>query len=97
MTKVDSSGVSHLRTPLDPESTGQVPVTATTPLPEGWTSFCSMPCEANPARWYATAPYHISSLGAGSAVLAQTVDAPSWTKLHEAVQEQVRLYKGLMG
>lgn len=70
--------------------------TATTPLPEGWHSFCSEPYYAGPGRWYATAPWNVAALGKkASAALSQTVDAPTWPQLHSAVAEQIELHRHL--
>lgn len=79
-------------------------ITATTPLPKGWGSFCSTPDATNPARWYATAPWHADTIratvsDAGRSIarkLAQTVDADTWSALHKAVEAQVALHASLM-
>lgn len=72
-------------------------ITPMTPLPAGWSAFCSAPYGENDARWYATAPYLVVSLQGFSKGLVQTVDAPSWTKLHAAVADQVALYEAMVG
>jgi hypothetical protein len=102
MTQADNA--TALRRSLDSEPTqGQGPaatpckITAKTPLPKGWASFCSKPDSSNRARWYATAPWDLISIteeyGPNARYLAQTVDADTWADLHKAVRAQVRLYQ----
>lgn len=112
MTQVDSSAVRQLGTPLDHLPTqghGQAAaIDATTPLPDGWGSFCSKPdtrYSREPGRWYASAPWHVDTVRdqAGdadkdlAAKLEQTVDAPTWVALHGKVAAQVALYRALTG
>ncbi|MEU0245135.1 hypothetical protein ABZ192_12520 [Streptomyces sp. NPDC006235] len=85
-----------------PSRTGQRPaakITARTPLPKGWASFCSEPDSQNPGRWYATAPWNVFGLkeqyGPKAEYLAQMVDAPTWVELHKKVNAQVTLYESL--
>lgn len=100
MTQVDSSAARQLGRPLDSKPThgsGQVDVSATTPLPPGWASFCSKPDRHSPSHWYATPPYNVTALqkryGAAARSLLYTVDAKSWAHLHIAVAEQVEMYE----
>lgn len=107
MTQVDSSAARHLGTPLDSRPThgqGQAAeIDASTPLPDGWVSFCSRPDAVNHAHWYATAPWHADTIKAnagdgvrGTAMqLEQTVDADTWPALHAAVSAQMALYASL--
>jgi hypothetical protein len=87
-----------------PSRSGQRPaakITARTPLPKGWASFCSEPDSQNPARWYAQAPWSVFSLiekhGPKAEYLAQLVNAPTWTELHKKVNAQVTIYESLNG
>lgn len=101
MTQADSA--LALRRSLDPESThgqGQAEkITAKTPLPAGWASFCSKADENSPSHWYATPPWDVyaikEELGQEARALEHTVTAKSWTRLHLEVQAQVRLYEHL--
>ncbi|OMI41567.1 hypothetical protein SPAR_00220 [Streptomyces sparsogenes DSM 40356] len=77
------------------------PTPMSAPLPEGWTYFRSKASRAlggSEPHWYATAPYHISSLPAvdGRGKLDQTVSAPTWAELHRLVAAQVDKYRTLM-
>lgn len=101
MTQADNA--TALRRSLDPEpitdGQGQAKITAKTPLPKGWASFCSKPDEDYPAHWYATPPWDVYAikdrLGQGAWHLAHTVTAETWTALHHEVQKQEELYKAL--
>lgn len=114
MTQVDSSAGRHLGTPLDSDPTsgqGQAAtVDATTPLPDGWGSFCSKASPNDPneiGRWYASAPWHVDTLKLRKSAdlvdrellnkLSQTVDAATWPELYNAVASQVYIYNTLMG
>ncbi|GAA2340244.1 hypothetical protein GCM10010246_26490 [Streptomyces cuspidosporus] len=77
------------------------PTPMSAPLPEGWTYFRSKGSRVlggSEPHWYATAPYHISSLPAvdGRGKLDQTVSAPTWAELHRLVTAQVDKYHKLM-
>lgn len=76
--------------------TDEPSVTATTPLPDGWTAFCSRPDAAHHARWYATAPYDACALTEAEC-LSQTVDAAPWQELHRTVAEELARYRALTG
>lgn len=96
MTQADSA--TALRRSLDSHPTpgqGQV-ITAKTPLPPGWGSFCSKAEQGFKSRWYATAPWDLISLmteyGSAAQYLAQTVVADTWDELHKKVTAQDRLY-----
>lgn len=101
MTQADSA--LALRRSLDPESThgqGQAEkITAKTPLPAGWASFCSKPDSMNQAHWYATAPWDVEALqekhGEAAADLVPTVAAETWARLHHEVQAQEELHRHL--
>jgi hypothetical protein len=103
MTQADSA--TALRRSLDSKPiTGQGPakkITAATPLPDGWTSFCSKPNSENLSHWYATAPWNVGALqeqyGEAAADLLPTVDADTWARLHVEVATQVELYESLTG
>jgi hypothetical protein len=102
MTQADSAPA--LRMSLDSHPTpgqGQALVTAVTPLPSGWGSFCSRPDEKNEPHWYAVSPYAVDALkerwGRDAYGLDHTVSAPTWPQLHQAVAAQVALYDLLMG
>jgi hypothetical protein len=102
MTQADSTHV--LRMSLDSRPTHgqrQAEINATTPLPDGWGSFCSKPDDMNPGHWYATPPYNVDALvtqyGKAAHGLARTVYATTWPKLHAAVAAQVDLYAALTG
>jgi hypothetical protein len=81
-------------------TTGPGHADATTPLPDGWASFCSLPDRNFHARWYATAPWDVEKIQAAASdelrdiagKLFQTVDASTWPKLHAVVSAQVALY-----
>jgi hypothetical protein len=81
-------------------TTGPGHADATTPLPDGWVSFCSLPDRNFHARWYATAPWNVEKIQADASdetrdiawKLFQTVDASTWPKLHAVVSAQVALY-----
>lgn len=105
-TQADSP--SGLRRSLDSRSTsggqGQAAtidkITAATPLPDGWASFCSKPDSMNRAHWYATAPWNADAINQargfnGDQGLLQTVDADTWRGLHAAVADQVAFYEAL--
>lgn len=76
-------------------------ITARTPLPKGWASFCSEPDSSHQSHWYATAPWDVFSLkkqyGPKAEYLTQMVDAPTWVQLHAEVAAQVTLYKEITG
>lgn len=105
MTQADSAPA--LRMSLDSHPTqGQrqaTEITALTPLPDGWGSFCSKPSNVHPSRWYAVAPWHVDTLKLRApdnvrdlvVKLQQTVDAATWPALHRAVTEQVALHEML--
>ena len=77
----------------------------TTPLPDGWRSFCSKPDQYTnePGRWYAVAPYDAETINQEFGLLfeteclMQTVHAESWQTLHAVVEEQVARHVALMG
>ncbi|MEU0585711.1 hypothetical protein [Streptomyces sp. NPDC006132] len=81
-----------------PPSTAKI--TARTPLPKGWASFCSEPDSTNTAHWYATAPWNVIDLkeqfGPKAEYLTQMVDAPTWVQLHREVAAQVTIYEGMI-
>lgn len=103
MTQADSAPA--LRMSLDSRPThgqGQAAeITATTPLPDGWGSFCSKPDEKYAAHWYATAPWPVNMIKQSVSdgvrdvanKLCQTVDAETWPELHAAVAAQQALYE----
>lgn len=102
MTQADNA--TALGRSLDSEPTqGQGPataprkITAKTPLPKGWASFCSRPDSDNKSHWYATAPWALISLmeeyGPEASYLNQMVVSETWVGLHKEVQAQVRLYE----
>jgi hypothetical protein len=98
MTQADNAPA--LRRSLDSDPTPgqrQAVITAKTPLPTGWGSFCSRPDSEHPSHWYATAPWNVFSLkekfGTQAEYLAQGVVAETWAELHAAVQAQVQLYE----
>lgn len=106
MTQADSAHA--LRMSLDSRPThGQeqaAEITAVTPLPHGWASFCSKPHRERgqhvPGHWYATAPWHVDSVrrrhdSEATRGLQQTVSAPTWPALHAEVAKQVELYERL--
>ncbi|MFF7893886.1 hypothetical protein ACFZDI_18705 [Streptomyces sp. NPDC007907] len=74
-------------------------VTAATPLPKGWGSFCSTPDSRHRSHWYATAPWDVFALkeeyGPEAQYLTQMVDAPTWTELHKQVAAQVTIRESL--
>ncbi|MFI8830582.1 hypothetical protein ACIGPN_06090 [Streptomyces afghaniensis] len=105
MTQADSAVHGALRRSLDsdPRTAGQgqaQSISAKTPLPTGWGSFCSTPDSNHPAHWYATAPYSVFDLkeefGPDAEDLVQVVDAPTWAKLHQQVAAQINLYESLV-
>ncbi|KOG22022.1 hypothetical protein ADK36_13890 [Streptomyces viridochromogenes] len=105
MTQADSAAPA-LRRSLDSDPTqgqGQAEITATTPLPPGWSSFCSKPTRTDPAHWYATAPWDADVINLSHGLrgdenqLTQTVDAETWRGLHRVVAEQVLLHQQLSG
>lgn len=57
----------------------------TDPLPEGWRSFCSVPCDGAASHWYAVPPWRATGK------LAATVYGVSWPDLHARVQSQAAL------
>jgi len=79
--------------------------TAATPLPDGWSSFCSRPSKGDrePGRWYATAPWDVDFIVENvsedgrelAAKLEQVVDAETWRALHGAVAEQEAIHRKL--
>lgn len=89
--------VENVAAPKPSHGSGQVDVT--TPLPDGWASFCSRPDRRHEPHWYATPPYNVTALhkshGGAAAGLIYTVEAKSWERLHTAVAEQVELYEAL--
>lgn len=89
----------NVAAPRPSRGQGQAKINATTPLPDGWASFCSRPDSNNISHWYATSPYPVEALrgelGSAALELAPTVDAPTWPKLHMAVAAQIRLYEAL--
>jgi hypothetical protein len=100
MTQADNAPA--LRMSLDSHPTpgqGQALVTAVTPLPPGWGSFCSRPDKDNPPHWYAVSPYAVDAIkdtwGRDAYGLDHTVHAPTWQRLHAAVEAQVKLYDAL--
>jgi hypothetical protein len=102
MTQADNA--TALGMSLDSHPTlgqGQALVTAVTPLPPGWGSFCSRPDKDNGPHWYAVSPYDVDGLkdmwGRDAYGLDHTVSAPTWPLLHQAVAAQVELYKALTG
>jgi hypothetical protein len=102
MTQADNA--TALGMSLDSHPTpgqGQALVTAVTPLPPGWGSFCSRPDEKNTPHWYAVSPYEVDALrdrwGRHAYGLFHTVSAPTWPLLHQAVAAQVELYEALTG
>lgn len=101
MTQADNA--TALRRSLDPKPThgqGQAQkITAKTPLPKGWASFCSKPDSKTAGHWYATAPYNLWKLfpqGAPTKGLVHTVSAPTWVELHTEVAKQVKLFNEAM-
>lgn len=111
MTQADSTVVLRMSLDSDPtQGQGQAAtdITATTPLPKGWGSFCSRPYEYTKngetvyvaGRWYATAPWHVDTLsilyGHLAVSLEQTVCAETWPELHIAVSAQVDLHADMM-
>lgn len=108
MTQADT--VPAVRMSLDHLPTqghGQVAdVDATTPLPDGWGSFCSKPGprDADTGRWYATAPWHVDKIKMQAppedhvlvAKLEQTVYAHTWVELHAKVAHQVALFNAFV-
>lgn len=74
-------------------------ITARTPLPKGWASFCSQPDSTNTSHWYATAPWNVIDLkerfGPKAEYLTQMVDAPTWVQLHSEVAAQVKIRESL--
>jgi hypothetical protein len=81
-------------------SHGQRPaakITARTPLPKGWASFCSKPDERHPSHWYASPPYSVDQMirqyGELAYPLQRTVTAETWHALHAAVADQMRVYE----
>lgn len=110
MTQADS--VSALRmslTSVDPSGAQEQAADATTPLPDGWGSFCSKPYDGYQtpllARWYAVAPWDAQLIKSQATPelrklamkLAATVDADTWPALHEVVAEQCRIYEQVTG
>lgn len=79
-------------TALAPEQATEE-ITACTPLPMGWSSFC----QEN--TWYAAAPWNVFELlkthGEAAEGLVATVMAPTYIDLYGAVDEQTRLYNAL--
>jgi hypothetical protein len=76
----------------------QQTITAKTPLPIGWGSFCSKPGSNTPGQWYASAPWDADTLNYeyrldGDDALEQTVTADTWVALHAVVQHQVNKHK----
>lgn len=102
MTQADTASAVRRSLDSDPIDVGQgqaQSITAKTPLPVGWGSFCSKPDSKHQSRWYATAPYDVIALkekyGPDAEYLTQMVDAGTWTELHAAVAAHVRLYEEL--
>jgi hypothetical protein len=107
MTQADSALALGMSLDSRPSVSGQgqAEITATTPLPDGWGSFCSRASkgDSTPGRWYATAPWdvdfivgHVSEMDRDLALkLEQTVDAPTWPALHAEVARQVAIHQAL--
>jgi hypothetical protein len=101
MTTQADNGRSPLGKSLDGQ--GAPPrrqATVQDPLPDGWRAFCSQPDRRGrvTGQWYATAPWQVLDPSSPRpSRLDQTVTAPSWQELHEAVEEQIRLYAQLRG
>lgn len=104
MTQADSApalGMSLESSPIHGQAQA-TKITAATPLPAGWGSFCSKPdARMNMrGRWYAVAPWNVDTIKAQASdgirhlavKLEQTVDAATWVELHAAVAAQVNLY-----